>query len=92
MSVLIRPIISEKAGVLSKKGKYVFAVKIAANASEIKKEVEKVYKVKVADVNTIILQGKIRRQGRTVGRTSKLKKAIVTLVPGQTIEGITEPV
>ncbi|OGE85112.1 MAG: 50S ribosomal protein L23 [Candidatus Doudnabacteria bacterium RIFCSPHIGHO2_02_FULL_46_11] len=91
MSVLVKPIISEKAGKLATLGKYVFEVQTKANASEIKKEIEKVYKVKVASVNTIRLHGKVRRQGRQVGRTANRKKAVVTLIPGQTIEGLSEP-
>ena len=91
MSILIRPVISEKAGVLAHQGKYVFQVNPRANTPEIKKEIEKLYKVKVASVNVINLKGKSRRRGRTVGRTSDTKKAIVTLVPGQSIQGLTEP-
>ncbi len=91
MSVLVKPIISEKAGSLTKLGKYVFEVTRKATASEVKKEIEKVYKVKVVSVNTIVVAGKNRRYGRSVGRTSDRKKAVVTLVSGQTIEGISEP-
>lgn len=91
MSVLIRPVVSEKAGRLSALGKYVFEVRPNANATEVKKEVERVYDVKVASVNTMTVKGKVRRRGRQVGRTKDRKKAVVTLIPGQTIEGITEP-
>ena len=91
MSVLMKPIISEKAGFLATLGKYVFEVRPKATGPEIKKEVEKVYKVKVAFVNTVSLKGKVRRSGRSIGRTTARKKAIVTLMTGQTIEGITEP-
>lgn len=91
MSVLIRPLISEKAGRLSTIGKYVFVVHPNATASEVKKEIQKVYKVKVASVNIVKLPGKVRRTGRTRGKTSDIKKAILTLVPGHSIAGITEP-
>lgn len=92
MSVLVRPLISEKAGRLSAEGKYVFEVYKNATASEVKKEVARVYKVKVASVNIVRLPGKVRRMGRTVGKTAVRKKAILTLVPGHSIAGITEPV
>ena len=72
-------------------GKYVFLLAPKASGPEVKKEVERVYKVKVARVNIINVKGKKRRTGRQVGRTSDRKKAIVTLVPGQTIEGLSEP-
>ena len=91
MSVLIKPIISEKAGDLAHSGKYVFQVEKSTSASEIKKAIEKIYKVKVAGVNIINVKGKVRRRGRQVGSTSDKKKAVVTLIPGQTIEGISEP-
>jgi large subunit ribosomal protein L23 len=91
MSVLIKPLISEKAGMLSTLGKYVFEVTKNATAPEVKKEIEKVYKVKVASVNIIKLPGKKRRIGRTMGKTSSRKKAVLTLVPGHSIAGITEP-
>jgi len=91
MSVLIKPIISEKAGLLANQGKYVFEVLKSANVSEVKKEIEKVYKVEVASVNTISLKGKVRRRGRQIGKTRRRKKAVVTLVPGQIIAGLSEP-
>lgn len=91
MSVLIKPLISEKAGHLSTLGKYVFEVTKSATRPEVRKEIEKVYKVKVASVNIINLPGKTRRTGRTLGKTSGRRKAILTLVPGHTIAGITEP-
>jgi len=89
MSVLVKPKISEKSGYLSTLGKYVFEVAANASAPEVRKEVEKLYKVKVASVNMVNTRGKSRRYGRTSGRTSNKRKAIVTLVPGQTIEGMT---
>ena len=76
---------------LARSGKYVFRISLSANKSEVKKEIEKMYKVKVANVNIINLPGKTRRAGREIGRTTKQKKAVVTLVPGQTIEGLSEP-
>lgn len=77
--VIKRPILSEKsyAGIADKT--YTFEVAKAATKSEIKVAVEKVFDVKVAKVNTSNYDGKIKRQGRSEGRTSAYKKAIVTL-------------
>ena len=76
---------------LLNQGKYTFEVARSTNASEVKKEIARLYKVKVADVNIVIVKGKTVRRGRQVGRTSDKKKAIVTLMPGETISGISEP-
>lgn len=77
--VIRRPILSEKAydGFADKK--YVFEVAIEANRTEIKKAVEEVFGVKVDKVNTLRTLGKIKRQGKTSGRTREVKKAYVTL-------------
>ena len=85
--VIKRPILSEKsyAGIADKT--YTFEVAKAATKSEIKVAVEKVFDVKVAKVNTSNYDGKIKRQGRSEGRTSAFKKAIVTLTAdSKTIE------
>lgn len=77
--VIKRPILSEKsyAGISDKT--YTFEVARAATKSEIKVAVEKIFEVKVAKVNTSNYDGKVKRQGRSEGRTSAYKKAIVTL-------------
>jgi large subunit ribosomal protein L23 len=63
--------------------KYVFAVEKAANAIEIKRAVENIYKVKVDSVNTLIVKGKFKRvRWNQPGRTTAWKKAIVTLKDG----------
>ncbi len=89
-SVLIQPRISEKAGHLTSLNKYVFKVKTGANKIEVKKAVESFYKVKVLQVNMVRNQGKNRNFGRTSGRTSDFKKAIITLKKGDKIEGLTD--
>lgn len=86
--VLLRPEFSEKARMLSRMGKYVFVVDTRANKPEVKKAVEKVYDVHVADVNILTFSGKARRYGRAVGRTRGWKKAIVSLRSGEKIEGL----
>lgn len=80
--VIIRPVLSEKSmdGIGDKV--YTFEVAKSANKTEIRQAVEAVFDVKVEKVNTIRTMGKIKRQGRTSGRTPEVKKAIVTLKAG----------
>ena len=84
--IMIRPLITEKSTTLMAEGKYVFEVAKAANKIEIAKAVSEIFKVKVADVNTINVEGKKKRMGRFVGKRSDFKKAIVKLAAGETIE------
>lgn len=77
---------TEKATTYEPNGKYLFLVKNYANKIQIKRAVEDIYKVKVKDVNTFISIGKNRRVRYHLGRTPDLKKAVVTLRPGQKIE------
>ncbi len=84
--ILIRPLITEKSTQLMEDGKYVFVVARKANKIEIAKAVAEVFNVKVADVNTVNVSGKLKRMGRFVGKRSDYKKAIVKLAPGETIE------
>lgn len=66
--------------------KYLFSVRTDANKIQIKEAVEKIYKVKVADVNTMIVRGKLKRVRRDLGKTADWKRAVVTLKPGSKIE------
>lgn len=78
--IIIRPVLTEKAydGIADKK--YVFEVQKNATKTEIKNALEKVFpNIKVAKVNTLRTMGKMKRQGRTQGRTPEVKKAYVTL-------------
>lgn len=83
--IIRRPIISEKSmeAVFDREGneikKYTFEVPVTANKIEIKKAVEEVFGVKVAAVNTMRVEGKVKRMGRYEGRRASWKKAIVTL-------------
>jgi large subunit ribosomal protein L23 len=91
MEVLIKPLITEKmTGLAEKRGQYGFVVNRKANKLEVKDAVEKMYGVEVESVNTMIIPGKKRtRNTKTkfiVGRTSAVKKAIVTLAEGQSID------
>lgn len=84
--VIRRPIVTEKSTMLQGEGKYTFEVAVEANKPLIKQAVEKAFNVEVASVNTVIMKGKVKRIGRSVGRTKDWKKAVVTLKPGQKIE------
>jgi len=84
--VLIRPIVTEKSNILMTENKYVFKVALKANKIEIRNAVEKIFNVKVLDVKTMIVNGKIKRMGKTAGYRSDYKKAIVKLAPGNRIE------
>lgn len=79
--IILRPVISEMSMDQAASKKYTFEVDRKSNKTEIKKAVEKVFGVKVKGVNTSIVKGKEKRQGRSVGMTSEWKKAIVTLTP-----------
>jgi large subunit ribosomal protein L23 len=78
--------ITEKAGDLSGLRKYIFIIDKKANKSETKKAIESIYGVKVKSVNIIEIKGKAKRLGRSLGRTSAHKKAIVTLKEGDKID------
>lgn len=87
--VVERPLITERATILAENEEnpqYVFRVPVGVNKIEIRKAIEKIYNVKVSDVNTIRVKGKMRRQGRSMGKRSDWKKAFVTLEKGQKLE------
>lgn len=79
--ILIGPVVTEKSTHLRKKEEqYVFEVRVDANKIEIRKAIEAAFPgIYVADVNTMRVRGKVKRQGRTSGRRPMRKKAIVTL-------------
>ena len=77
--VLIRPIITEQTMDLSAEKKYAFKVDPRANKTEVRQAVEEIFGVDVAKVNIMNVNGKTKRMGRTLGKTSSYKKAIVTL-------------
>lgn len=76
---------TEKSSVLQPQRKYIFLVHKTANKIQIKQAIEEIYKVKVKEVNTLILPGKLRRVRYQLGRTPDFKKAVVTLKEGQKI-------
>ena len=81
--IIIAPVITEKSAAAAEKNVYTFKVASEANKIEIKKAIEEAFGVKVEKVNTLNVKGKTKaqntKQGRTVGKTSDYKKAIVTL-------------
>ncbi|HCM75886.1 MAG TPA: 50S ribosomal protein L23 [Cytophagales bacterium] len=90
MSILIKPLVTEKISALNEKGKYGFLVDSEANKVEIKKAVEKMYSVNVEKVNTINVMGKFKsrytKAGVLSGRKPSYKKAIVTVAEGEVID------
>src|SRR6478735_4556802 len=88
--IVIGPVITERTYQLYTQGRYTFRVSAQASKTEIKKALEEQYEtqgIKVRDVNTVSMRGKKRRSG-SIGHTPEWKKAIVTLGPGQKIEGL----
>ena len=77
--IILKPIITEESMMGTAFKKYTFKVAKDANKAEIAKAVEELFGVKVAKVNTINVDGKLRRYGRFEGFTASKKKAIVTL-------------
>jgi len=90
MSVLKKPLVTEKVSALNEKGKYGFIVDADANKVEIKNAVEKQYGVNVEKVNTMTVMGKLKtrytKAGVLAGRRPNYKKAIVTLAEGEVID------
>jgi large subunit ribosomal protein L23 len=91
MSVLIKPVITEKmTGMAEKFNRYGFLVDVKANKLQIRSAVEQMYGVTVEEVNTMRYAGKIKsrntKKGYITGRTNAFKKAVVTLAKGETID------
>ncbi|MBA8778500.1 50S ribosomal protein L23 [Staphylococcus schleiferi subsp. coagulans] len=81
--ILKRPVITEKSSTAMAEDKYTFDVDVRANKTQVKKAVEEIFEVKVANVNIINYKPKKKRMGRYQGYTNKRRKAIVTLKEGQ---------
>lgn len=85
--VILRPIVTEKSVRLKEDGnQVVFAVRLEASKTQIRKAVEDLFKVRVVDVRTSRVAGKVKRRGRHVAEASDWKKAVVELRAGDTIE------
>ena len=86
--IILRPVITEQSMESVADKKYVFQVAVNANKTEIKAAVEEIFGVKVAKINTIRMQGKVKRTGAyPAGRRAAYKKAIITMTAdSKTIE------
>ncbi|MDD5069316.1 MAG: 50S ribosomal protein L23 [Candidatus Omnitrophica bacterium] len=86
-SIIKAPLVTEKASVGLTQRKYVFLVDKTANKLEIKNAITKLYKVKVENVTSMVVKGKMKRlRGNQQGKTAAWKKAVVTLKPGSEIK------
>ena len=89
-NIIIKPLITEKATLAQEKhNRYSFVVNLKSNKNILKNEIETLYNVKVVSIKTSILPGKVKRVGKSVKKTSKIKKAFVTLDAGQEIKFFT---
>ncbi len=85
--VIKRPVISEKSSALAEiAGRYVFEVATEANKQEIRDAVQQLFSVKVREVRTMTVHGKVKRVGAHVTKRPNWKKALVTLAEGQKID------
>ena len=88
--IIKRPVTTEKSTNLQQFNQYSFVVSKNSNSTEIKKAIEMIFKVKVNKVNTSILRGKGKTFKNQYGFRKDIKKAIVTLVEGNTIDSSLE--
>jgi len=90
MSILKKPLVTEKVASQNEKGVYGFVVDKSANKVEIKKAIEKAYGVNVEQVRTMVYAGKVKsrftKSGNLVGKTNTFKKAIVQVADGEVID------
>ena len=84
--IILKPIVTEKATKLSEFNKVVFEVASTTNKIDIKSAVEKLFSVKVKAVNIINIKGKLKRFKGVLGKRKDIKKAVITLEEGNTID------
>ena len=85
--VLIKPLLTEKASIVTEDAnRYVFKVQLKANKHQIKDAVESMFDVKVVNIRTAILPGKVKKSGRHATKSSSWKKAYVKIQDGQKLE------
>ena len=84
--VIVSPIITEKATIASEHNQVVFRVRLDSTKPQIKEAVEKLFQVKVKSVNTSVRKGKVKRFRGRLGQQSDMKKAVVTLEDGHSID------
>ena len=80
------PVVTEKSTKISENNQFVFKVDIGTSKDEVKKAIEKIFKVKVKSVNTINVKGKKKVFKGTKGKRSDYKKAVITLIKGETLD------
>jgi len=83
--IIKRPLVSEKNSLLAENSTYVFEVDTKASKTDVKSAVEKLFRVKVASVNTALCRGRAKRNRLGVTPVKYWKKALVRLAPGQKI-------
>ena len=86
--IILEQVITEKALAERSLSRYVFKVHPQATKISVAQAIQQIFKVKVKDVNTIMVRSKRKVVGRSIGRTAHWKKAYVTLAQGQKIEEI----
>lgn len=85
--VIVRPVVTEKTNIMSENRQYTFEVDVRANKVQIKEAVEVIFDVTVDKVATMVMPAKRGRRGaRTYQRKKAWKKAIITLLPGESID------
>ena len=85
--IIIRPVVTEKTSLQKEASNQVsFEVDRRANRVEIRRAIEQIFNVRVADVRTMQVKGKVKQRGRIVGKRKDWKKAIVKLMPGERID------
>ena len=84
--IIRNPVVTEKSAMGSAYGQVTFRVPLSASKPKIKTAVETLFKVKVTAVNTSVQKGKTKRFRASIGKRNDVKKAIVTLAEGQTID------
>ena len=80
------PVVTEKSTKISENNQFVFKVDTDTSKDEVKKAIEKIFKVKVKSVNTINVKGKKKVFKGTKGKRSDYKKAVITLIKGETLD------
>ena len=90
LSIIKKPLLTEKSTNLNQFNQYSFIVKNDSNTSEIKQAIENIFKVKVTKVNSSIINGKLKSFKGSYGYKKNQKKAIVTLAEGNTIDSSLE--
>ena len=84
--IILNPLVTEKSTQQSEFNKMVFSVPVNATKLEVKSSIEKIFSVKVVSVNTILLKGKVKRFKGVLGKRNDIKKAVITLEEGNTID------